>query len=50
MAAMTAQFEPMTPWLGDGQIRGACPVDCPDTWIVTVKGGELVAPQLIEGS
>lgn len=28
----------------DGQIRGACPLDCPDTcsWIVTVKNGEPV--------
>jgi anaerobic selenocysteine-containing dehydrogenase len=27
------------------QIRGSCPLDCPDTcsWIVTVKGGEAVA-------
>jgi hypothetical protein len=27
------------------QIRGACPLDCPDTcsWIVTVKGGKAVA-------
>jgi anaerobic selenocysteine-containing dehydrogenase len=27
------------------QIRGACPLDCPDTcsWIVTVKNGEAVA-------
>src|SRR5262245_51277846 len=26
-------------------VRGACPLDCPDTcaWIVTVKGGEPVA-------
>jgi len=26
-------------------IRGACPLDCPDTcsWIVTVKQGEAVA-------
>jgi hypothetical protein len=26
------------------QVRGACPLDCPDTcsWIVTVKGGEAV--------
>jgi anaerobic selenocysteine-containing dehydrogenase len=29
----------------DGQIRGACPLDCPDTcsWIVTLKQGEAVA-------
>src|SRR5262245_43327623 len=29
----------------DGEIRGACPLDCPDTcaWIVTVKNGEPVA-------
>jgi anaerobic selenocysteine-containing dehydrogenase len=35
----------MTPWPVDGQIRGACPLDCPDTcsWIVTVKGGDPVA-------
>jgi anaerobic selenocysteine-containing dehydrogenase len=28
----------------DGQIRGACALDCPDTcsWIVTVKGGQPV--------
>jgi len=27
------------------QVRGACPLDCPDTcsWIVTVRGGEAVA-------
>jgi anaerobic selenocysteine-containing dehydrogenase len=37
------QSEPMT--LSDGQIRGACPLDCPDTcsWIVTIKNGEPVA-------
>ena len=37
--------EPMTSRRGDGQIRGACPLDCPDTcsWIVTVKSGEPVA-------
>lgn len=35
----------MTLPLGDRQVRGACPLDCPDTcsWIVTVKGGEAVA-------
>src|SRR5712692_6705450 len=35
----------LTPGSGDGQIRGACPLDCPDTcsWIVTVKNGEPVA-------
>ena len=35
----------MTPQPGDGQIRGACPLDCPDTcsWIVTVKNGEPVS-------
>jgi anaerobic selenocysteine-containing dehydrogenase len=29
----------------DGRIRGACPLDCPDTcsWIVTVREGEAVA-------
>jgi anaerobic selenocysteine-containing dehydrogenase len=29
----------------DGQVRGGCPLDCPDTcaWIVTVKNGEPVA-------
>jgi len=29
---------------GEGQIRGACPLDCPDTcsWIVTIKNGEPV--------
>ena len=33
------------PGRGDGQIRGACPLDCPDTcgWIVTVKNGEPIA-------
>ncbi len=32
----------MTPTTSDGRIRGACPLDCPDTcsWIVTVKNGE----------
>jgi hypothetical protein len=37
--------EAITPGPGDGQIRGACPLDCPDTcsWIVTVKNGEPVA-------
>jgi anaerobic selenocysteine-containing dehydrogenase len=37
--------EAVTLPLGDGQIRGACPLDCPDTcsWIVTVKDGEPVA-------
>jgi anaerobic selenocysteine-containing dehydrogenase len=31
--------------LGDRQVRGACPLDCPDTcsWIVTIKAGEAVA-------
>jgi anaerobic selenocysteine-containing dehydrogenase len=35
----------MTPEPPDGQIRGACPLDCPDTcsWIVTVRNGEPVA-------
>lgn len=35
----------MNPGPRDGQIRGACPLDCPDTcsWIVTVKNGEPVA-------
>src|SRR5258708_39835497 len=34
----------MTPVPGAAQIRGACPLDCPDTcsWIVTVKNGEPV--------
>src|SRR5215467_6327388 len=29
----------------DEQVRGACPLDCPDTcsWIVTVQGGEARA-------
>jgi hypothetical protein len=29
----------------DRQIRGACPLDCPDScgWIVTLKRGEAVA-------
>lgn len=37
--------EPITPQPDDRQIRGACPLDCPDTcaWIVTVKNGEPVA-------
>jgi len=36
---------PVTPPLDDGQIRGACALDCPDTcsWIVTVKGGKPVS-------
>jgi hypothetical protein len=31
----------MTPLPRDGQIRGACPLDCPDacSWIVTIKNG-----------
>lgn len=35
----------MTPHLLDRQVRGACPLDCPDTcsWIVTVKNGTPVA-------
>jgi anaerobic selenocysteine-containing dehydrogenase len=35
----------MTAGSGDVQIRGACPLDCPDTcsWIVTVKNGEPAA-------
>lgn len=35
----------MTPDPDNRQIRGACPLDCPDTcsWIVTVKQGEAVA-------
>lgn len=35
----------MTPGFEEKQIRGACPLDCPDTcaWIVTVKNGEPVA-------
>jgi len=34
----------MTPKPLDGRVRGACPLDCPDTcsWIVTVKNGEPV--------
>ena len=37
----------MTPLLTDGQVRGACPLDCPDTcsWIVTVRNGEPIALQ-----
>jgi len=45
-ASTAAQLaEPMTPGPGDGQVRGACPLDCPDTcsWIVTVKNGEPLA-------
>jgi len=36
---------PMTPESDARHIRGACPLDCPDTcsWIVTVKNGEPVA-------
>ena len=32
--------------MSNGQIRGACPLDCPDTcsWIVTIKNGEPIAP------
>ena len=35
----------MTPSSAAHQVRGACPLDCPDTcsWIVTVKRGEAVA-------
>jgi anaerobic selenocysteine-containing dehydrogenase len=35
----------MTATVSNGQIRGACPLDCPDTcsWIVTIKNGEPVA-------
>jgi anaerobic selenocysteine-containing dehydrogenase len=35
----------VTPKPGERQIRGACPLDCPDTcsWIVTVKNGEPAA-------
>jgi anaerobic selenocysteine-containing dehydrogenase len=35
----------MTPGPGDGQIRDACPPDCPDTCsrIATVKNGEPAA-------
>src|SRR5262249_40809046 len=42
---MDGRRRPMTSRIGDGQIRGACPLDCPDTcsWIVTVKNGEPVA-------
>jgi len=35
----------VTPEPGVRNIRGACPLDCPDTcsWIVTIKNGEAVA-------
>jgi anaerobic selenocysteine-containing dehydrogenase len=35
----------MTATMSNGQIRGACPLDCPDTcsWIVTIKNGEPIA-------
>lgn len=35
----------MTPAADEFQVRGACPLDCPDTcgWIVTVRNGEPVA-------
>jgi anaerobic selenocysteine-containing dehydrogenase len=35
----------MTRKLGQTEVRGACPLDCPDTcsWIVTVENGEAVA-------
>src|SRR5579859_6571154 len=35
----------MTPEPDDRQVRGACPLDCPDTcsWIVTLKNGEPVS-------
>lgn len=35
----------MTATVSNGQIRGACPLDCPDTcsWIVTIKNGEPIA-------
>ena len=46
VAAWTSMFspEPVTPEPDGRQIRGACPLDCPDTcsWIVTVKNGEAV--------
>jgi anaerobic selenocysteine-containing dehydrogenase len=37
--------ELVTPEPDDRQIRGACPLDCPDTcsWIVTVRNGEPIA-------
>jgi anaerobic selenocysteine-containing dehydrogenase len=37
--------ELVTPEPEERQIRGACPLDCPDTcsWIVTVKNGKAVA-------
>src|SRR5713101_4093050 len=37
--------ESMTPEPTERQIRGACPLDCPDTcsWIVSVKNGEPTA-------
>ena len=37
--------EPITPQPDVRQIRGACPLDCPDTcgWIVTIKNGEPVS-------
>lgn len=39
--------EPETPPSSGRQIRGACPLDCPDTcsWIVTIQDGEAVALQ-----
>jgi anaerobic selenocysteine-containing dehydrogenase len=35
----------MTPEPDDRQVRGACPLDCPDTcgWVVTLRRGEAVA-------
>jgi len=35
----------VTPEPETRQVRGACPLDCPDTcsWIVTVKDGEAIA-------
>ena len=37
--------DPTAPGRRDRQVRGACPLDCPDTcsWIVTVKDGEPIA-------
>ena len=35
----------MTPTTEARDIRGACPLECPDTcsWIVTIKGGEAIS-------
>ena len=54
LGAWTGMLLPklVTPEPDDRPIRGACPLDWPDTcsWIVTAKNGEPVALRLIEGT